>query len=380
MTRPTFTWNKSSATHFHTDAVLQAAWDQLNCQRGSLPFLDASAISAALSNFGNGREIVLTGYLREQIVAIFILSKIGRLQWATFQPSQLPLGAWVGAAQVDLYDLVHSLMRGPLGFCLAVSVTQIDPLYTPRSITEPHSDARQSSDYRIDDYISTASIDIKGSFEEYWAARGKNLRQNLRKQRNKLTADGVVATMNKLTDAAAMAQVLARYGALESAGWKADRGTAIHPNNAQGRFYLSLFELAGKRGEALVYEYLLNDRTVAINLGLLRAGQLIVLKTAYDESIKTLSPAFLLREEELQAFFGEGHVQRIEYYGKVMDWHTKLTQETRTLYHLTVYRWAWLQAWLTRRQAKAKIAQATAVQTSVSEPAVNSTPVATELH
>ncbi|MBT9493827.1 MAG: GNAT family N-acetyltransferase [Paucibacter sp.] len=375
-----YTWKKSSATQFHSDFVLQAAWDDLNRQRGHLPFLDASAIAAALSNFGNGNEIVLAGYQHNHIVAIFILNKTGRLQWSTFQPSQLPLGAWVGAAQVELHDLVHSLMRGPLGFCLAVSVTQIDPLYTSRSITEPHADAHQDLDYRTDDYISTASIDIKGSFEDYWAARGKNLRQNLRKQRNKLAADGVIARMRKLTDAAAMAQVLARYGALESAGWKADRGTAIHPDNAQGRFYLSLFEQAGKRGEALVYEYLFNDRTVAINLGLLRAGQLIVLKTAYDESIKALSPAFLLREEELQAFFGEGHVQRIEYYGKVMDWHTKLTQEARTLYHLTVYRWAWLQAWLTRRQAKAKIAQAASVQTPVSEPAVNSTPVATELH
>jgi hypothetical protein len=100
-----------------------------------------------------------------------------------------------------------------------------------------------------------------------------------------------------------------------------------------------------------------------MNLGLLRGGQLIVLKTAYDESYKTLSPAFLLREEELQAFFAQGHVKRIEYYGKVMDWHTKLTPEARTLYHFTQYRWAWLQGWLSRRQAKAK-ARSSAAETA----------------
>jgi hypothetical protein len=140
-----------------------------------------------------------------------------------------------------------------------------------------------------------------------------------------------------------MAPALARYGALESSGWKAVEGTAIHQDNAQGRFYRQLFEVAAARGEALVCEYLFDDRTVAMNLCLLRKGTLVVLKTTYDESIKLFSPASLLREEELQEFFAKGRIRRIEYYGRMMDWHAKLTDHKRTLHHLTVYRWPLLK-------------------------------------
>ena len=137
-----------------------------------------------------------------------------------------------------------------------------------------------------------------------------------------------------------MAGAIARYGALESGGWKATEGTAIHPDNSQGRFYTQLLEDAASRSEAVVFECRFNDRTVASNLCLLRRGVLVVLKTTYDESIpKSLSPAFLLREDELQHFFAGTEVQRVEYFGRRMDWHTKLTEHQRTLYHLTTYRW-----------------------------------------
>jgi hypothetical protein len=226
-------------------------------------------------------------------------------------------------------------------------LTQIDPRFAPRGIDNDR--------LSHGDYIETGWIDVEGSFDDYWAARGKNLRQNMRKQRNKLAADGVVTRMRVIRDAAEMAGALARYGALESTGWKAGEGTAIHPDNAQGRFYRCLLETAAAAGEAVVYEYLFNDRTVAMNLCLLRAGVLVVLKTTYDESIKSLSPAFLLREEELQVLFGEHRVRRIEYYGRLMDWHTKLTENKRTLYHLTRYRWPWVKQLAASRRKVAPV-------------------------
>lgn len=49
-------------------------------------------------------------------------------------------------------------------------------------------------------------------------------------------------TLTCVTDPAGVAAALADYGALESAGWKAGTGTAIHPDNAQGRFYRRMLE------------------------------------------------------------------------------------------------------------------------------------------
>lgn len=339
-------WQKYAASQLRAQPEMALAWDRLNAQRQDLPFLSTDAMAAALDVFGTGQEQLLVGYQGPAPIAMFVLQPEGPLRWRTFQPSQLPLGSWVAQAGLDLPTLTRSLLRDPLSFCLVLSVTQVDPLQAPR---QP-----DAADTRHADYINTAWVTIEGSFDDYWAARGKNLRQNMRKQRNKLAADGITTTLRVLTTPEDMAAALQRYGAMEGAGWKAGNGTAITADNDQGRFYRRLFEEAAQRGEARVYEYLFNDHTAAINLGLLRNGVLTVLKTTYDESIpKALSPAFLLREEELQLYFAGQDVRRIEYYGKVMDWHTKLTDCKRTLYHLTAYRWPLLKRLAARRQATA---------------------------
>ena len=324
-------WSVLPASTLRQSADVRYEWDRLNAARGDLPFLSANAIGTALDVFGDGRERLVVARGDSAAVAMLILVPEGKLRWRTFQPSQIPLGAWVAATGLSAEAIASNLIKGPLGPCLALSFTQIDPRLASREMDTASSDRS--------DYIDTAWIDIEGSFEQYWGARGKNLRQNMRKQRNRLAAEGTRTCMKVWVEPDQMAPALARYGAMESVGWKAAGGTAIQTDNDQGRFYTRMFEDAAHRGEAIIYEYLRDDRSIAMNLCLQRNGVLVVLKTTYDESIKNLSPAFLLREEELQAIFAEGRIKRIEYYGRLMDWHTKLTDNKRTLYHLTVYRW-----------------------------------------
>lgn len=341
-------WQSRPAGDAFNLQEITAAWDKLNQTRRDLPFLSASAVSAALTIFGSGRERMVIGKDDHGVVAIFLLTPVGLGRWQTFQPSQLPLGTWVAAPTIPLHELTGSLVSG-LGFCLSLTLTQVDPDVAPR--------AGEDGCTELMDYIETGWIEVAGTFEDYWASRGKNLRQNMRKQRNKLAADGVRTSMRVLRKPEEMAGALSRYGVLESAGWKAGKGTAIHPDNAQGRFYQRLFEAAAAAHEAVVYEYLFDDRTVAINLCLLRRQTLIVLKTTYDESIKGLSPAFLLREEELQSFHRDSEIKRVEYFGRLMDWHTKLTENRRTIYHLTRYRWPWLKQLAQRRRSKPDLAR-----------------------
>ncbi|MDP2004473.1 MAG: GNAT family N-acetyltransferase [Rubrivivax sp.] len=343
---PELTWRKLPAAAMHADPALCAQWDRLNAQGLNLIFMTADAVCAALACFGEGNESLVIGEHGGQPVVLMLVQPDGALRWRSFQPSQLPLGAWVAEPGRSLQSLCRSLLRGPLGFCLAFSATQVDPLQAAR--------AADGADNRHDDYIDTAWVELAGDFDTYWAARGKNLRQNLRKQRNKLAAEGTVTALRVLTKPEEMAPAIARYGALETSGWKSQEGTAVAPDNAQGRFYTRVFEQAAARGEALVFEYLFGERTAAMNLGLCRAGTLVVLKTSYDESIpKALSPASLLREEELQYLFADQAIKRMEYYGRVMDWHTKFTPHRRTVYHLTTYRWPWLKRLAQRRRVQA---------------------------
>ncbi len=324
-------WNNHPASVLANDQDLIRHWDRLNAEHGDLPFLSADVVNSALRILGNGQERLLVASRGSEVLALFLLTHIGKFQWQTFQPSQLPLGAWVCSAHENLVDMTRSLMHGPLGFSLSVSITQVDPRIAPQPA--------DAADLKQADYIDTGWIDIDGSFDDYWNARGKNLRQNMRKQRTKLAANGTHLKMQTLRGHADMAAAIARYGSLESAGWKAEKGTAIHPDNAQGRFYLEMMEHASLRGEAVIYQYLFDDKVVAMNLCLERKGVLIVLKTTYDESIQNFSPAFLLREEELQEFHRDRKITRLEYFGRLMDWHTKWTDQKRTLYHLTLYRW-----------------------------------------
>ena len=345
MKKPRYQWKNQPAVALENDVTLQQAWDKLNSQQAQQPFLSSHAVIAALNQLSQGEERLLIAHEEGQPVAMFVLTPAGSFQWRTFQPSQMPLGVWVAAKDSTLEDLARSLLHGPIGFCLALSITQIDPLIAPRQADTPDSS--------VMDYIDTAWIDLNSSFEDYWNARGKNLKQNMRKQRAKLELENIATRFEVLTKTKDMAQAVAQFGRLESMGWKEKMGTAIHPDNPQGRFYRDLLEKASLAGEALVCQYLLGPAVVAMNLCLLRQGNLVVLKTCYDESIKSYSPASLLREAELQLFFKEGLIKRIEYFGRMMDWHSKLTDQKRTLHHLTVYRWPMLKQISAYRQKKA---------------------------
>ena len=215
-----------------------------------------------------------------------------------------------------------------------LGLTQLDPLLAPAPIAPI-------------DYIQTARITVTGSFDHYWSARGKNLRNNLKKQRSKLAADGIALRLETSRAAEEMAHAVADFGRLESAGWKAGAGTAVSPDNAQGRFYTRMLEAFAARGAATVYRYWFNEQLVAMDLCIRQDDCIVVLKTTYDESVpKTFSPALLMREEAVRALFDDVHtpsLARIEFYGKVMEWHTRWTEEVRTLYHVNHYRWAALR-------------------------------------
>lgn len=345
-------WRKFPATVLNEDPSLFASWNSLNAQRLNVPILCAEALTQALAVFGKGTEYLLIAEYQGVVVAMMVLVPNGLGRWQTFQPSQLPLGAWVAVPGIGLTDLCASAMQRGLRLCLVLSVTQVDPLQATRAVDNAHT--------RHTEYIDTAWIDIEGDFDTYWNARGKNLRQNVRKQHNKLAADGISTAMRVLCEVEQMAPAIARYGAMESAGWKGENGTAIHPDNYQGRFYIPLLEDAARRGEARIFEYLFDDQTVAMNLCLLRSGTLLVLKTTYDERIaSSLSPASLLREAELRYIFSSQDIRRIEYYGRVMDWHTKWSSMQRTLYHLTTYRLALLKRLADRVRSRGVTAEPT---------------------
>ena len=124
---------------------------------------------------------------------------------------------------------------------------------------------------------------------------------------------------------------------MESAGWKAQGGTAIGVDNAQGLFYRDVMEGFAKTGEALVYELQLDGAVIGSELYLGRADMLVGLKTTYDEAFRTMSPGFLMKYEIIRRIFSDGIFHNVEFYGRVMEWHSKWINEVRNMYHLSVW-------------------------------------------
>jgi CelD/BcsL family acetyltransferase involved in cellulose biosynthesis len=207
---------------------------------------------------------------------------------------------------------------------------------------DPGIVARPRETERVEtlDYIDTAALTVAGTFDDYWAARGKNLRHNVKRQRAKLVEQSVSLRLDIVDTPERVAGAIADYGRIEGAGWKAQEGTAVALDNAQGRFYRSVFESFCAMGAGRIYRYLFDDRVVAMDMCLHTADTLVVLKTTYDETVKVVSPATLMRHEIVKTLFDEGRVRRVEFYGKAMEWHLRWTDDLRTLYHVNRYRWS----------------------------------------
>jgi hypothetical protein len=335
-------WSVAPASEF---ARVAADWDAINRACSNLPILDARFYALGLKHFGartGAVAAVLHDGAHPLCAAVLEPGKLG--SWQSYQPSQAPLGAFVHVGAFDAATMLPSFFRSGKGrTSLALGLSQLDPNILPRL----------AGGSRIDtlDYIETATLHVEGSFDEYWAARGKNLRQNLKKQRNRLEKAGVRAELRVHSEPAAVAAAVDEYGLLESRGWKAGEGTAVHPDNAQGRFYRELLEDLAAVGEAFVYQYAYDGQVVASDLCVARGGVLIILKTTYDEAHNASSPAMLMHHEVLQPIFDERRFQRVEFYGRVMEWHGRLTESKRALYHLNCFRWPWFSKLVGARRA-----------------------------
>jgi CelD/BcsL family acetyltransferase involved in cellulose biosynthesis len=307
-------------------------WDRLNGDAGGLPFFAAAFVAPLLEHFGRGDEIVAIARRGDRPVAGAILAPAGRGRVATFQPAQMPLGPWLVANGENGIELADALLRRLPGLTLGLGLSQVDPLLQPR----PGRTARVDTL----DYIETGWVDVAGSFDTYWEARGKNLRTNMRKQRSKLEGEGVGLHFETLTDPGDVPAAIAEYGRLESAGWKGEMGTSIAPDNVQGRFYTAMLRNFCALGRGRIWQLRFGDKVVAMDLCIESDDTLVVLKTTFDPEYRNVSPAFLMRQEAFRQVFDAGRLRRIEFYGRMMEWHTRWTEQSRTLYHVNVYRWA----------------------------------------
>lgn len=343
-------WNIYPAADF---TRMTGGWDDLNVRGARSPLLSSQFLQSALLAFGTGREKLacLGDPAAPDCMAVVVERRRG--VWETFQPSQAPIGFWLMRPGLELETVARTLVSALPGLPLVLGITQQDPELLARPAASAH--------FQTLDYIDTARIMVESDFEAFWEKRGKNLRQNMRKARNKLEKAGLTARLVCLADPAAVADAIEHYGRLESAGWKSRDGTAVNPDNDQGRFYRDLLETHCREGMGRIYQLMLNDTIAAMDICVQREDVIVILKTTYDEASADYSPAMLMHQELFQELFQSGEFKRIEFYGKVMEWHLRWTEDKRTMYHINCYRWGWLKRLLAAKPAVVAKAEEQAV-------------------
>jgi hypothetical protein len=312
-------------------------WDALNLARGNHLLLDSKFVGPLLRHFGIAGVMLGINHDSGKSGMVLLEKKRSGI-WETFQPSQEPMGLIVFSYQDDTGEGLLDLARALPGFPLELAVLQQDPFHTcfPPRQTVPNIENI--------DYISTPYLPVTGTFEEYWKGRGTNLRHNLARRRRRMAEQKISLELKIHREPKTVKECISEFGRLESKGWKGKDGTAIHEDNAQGRFYREMLEGFCERGEGVVYQWCLDGKVAASDLCLERDGTMIVLTTAYDEEMNQHSPALMMREEIMRGVHEKGDVRVVEFYGRVMEWHTKWCDDTRTMYHVNCFCQPWIRS------------------------------------
>ena len=313
----------------------EGAWRAINRAASDTPLLDFRFVSEAVRHFASGEEKIARLERGGRPVAIALLARTSALSWQTLQPANAPIGFIVAEPDTAIETLLRSLAPALGPQCGIVSLTQQDPAIHPRPAHSAHLATL--------DYILTPSIDVKGSFADFMATRSKNFRHNISRQRNRLKRENIAARLEILTAPSEMARAVADYSGLECASWKGKIESAVRMDEPQGRFYVALMESFATIGEAAICRYYFDEKLAASDLCLVRNGTLIILKTAYDETRQGYSPAHLMRIDAFAEFFDRLGVKRVEFYGPLTEWHARLTEDARRMYHVNYYRWRGLK-------------------------------------
>ena len=306
------------------------AWDKLNKKLyGNHPLFDSRFVSLLLLYFGSDKEFLCVHTSAGGTIDGMILLRERKFGvWALFAPSQAQV---IPVLVYDPVILNSELFKILPGFAVSLELVNQDPSYTV-------SVQSKISPLFIQKHDLTINVSIDGEFEDYWKSRSKNLQKNVKRYLNRISKENKNLRIEAHVTNPALQSAVLRYGKLESKGWKAAEGTAIHPNNKQGKFYLQMLSSFLEKGQAVVYELYLDNELIGSRLCISNDSILIILKTAYDEECSQYAPGRLLLYFLLKREFSEDRVKSIEFYTNATKEQISWSTGQRRVEHLTLYR------------------------------------------
>jgi hypothetical protein len=315
------------------DAAWWSSWDDLNAQgHNSHPLLSSDMVRLLCKHFATAPLTLATLADSRGAYLQTILNRESFGKWSLFNPSQAPIGPLVcRRVDEDLSAQFQRLAARLPQLALALDYPTHDPTYAPLLLA-PGTTHRTL-------WGTTISVSCQGSFDDYWNARSKELRHNVRRYFRRIDEEhgGAWRLVHHETPEA-VASGVARYGELESRGWKAKEGTALHPSNVQGRFYSELLAAFAARGCAHVFEFYVGEQLAASRLLIAGPTMYVILKTTYDENLGRIAPGRLLLHTILKELFAAPSRRAVEFYTRANKDTLAWSTDQRDIATVTVYR------------------------------------------
>ena len=124
---------------------------------------------------------------------------------------------------------------------------------------------------------------------------------------------------------------------LEAAGWKGREGTAILASPSTAAFYRTVAAAAELDGTLRCSALRVDGRLAGFDLAMVADGRYLLLKTAYDETMRSLSPGLVLRRAVVERCFELG-LHAHEFLGQDAAWKRLFATGARP--HMTLRAYA----------------------------------------
>ncbi len=302
--------------------VVTEEWDELADRVGALPWDRPGWISAWRSSFGQGAARVFVLRTGDGLRGVLPLEAIrGALRapvnWHT------PGFAGVFADQEAAATLVEVAFADTRRHLELSFVDRSSPLVEvmdglgARSEVLTHSRVIEQPPY-------LALSDSPDAFEATLSAKR---RSGLRRLRRRLAERGDVSV--EVADGRDRLEELLGEGfAVEASGWKGQRGTAIVSQESTRRFYSAIARWAAPRGWLRLGFLRLDRRVIAFDLALELDDAHYLLKTGYEEALRSFAPGVLLRHEMILRAIENGCTS-YEFLGDDVPWKREWTHTLR---------------------------------------------------
>ena len=173
----------------------------------------------------------------------------------------------------------------------------------------------------------------EGDPEEGFSSRR---RADLRRARRRAEESGGVLAEVLSPGVGEVEQLLEQFFAVESAGWKGARGTALAHDPERRRFFEEYSAAAAAEGRLRVAVLRIGGETAAVQLAVEHADRLWLLKIGYDERFARSSPGTLLLLDTIRWAAGEG-LDAVELLGQREPWTRFWTDRARTCVAMHAY-------------------------------------------